>query len=226
MFPQNRSGKPLLSTLMLALILVISSAWFHFLPSTDPKFPPVHDTTQASITPAAHPEIPTTQVATPVLNLIPKAEAAPLHIGTPVRLSITGTNIDFPVIDLGLLPDGKLDAPKDGKTLGWYRLGPKPGQKGNSVIDGHLTTVEGPGAFWNLKHVRVGDRISVTDDQGVTRTFKVRKTAVYHVNAAPMLEIFGSAPGKHLNLITCAGVWDTAMDHYDKRLVVYTDLVE
>lgn len=163
---------------------------------------------------------PAVAVTTPALRTTSRSAPA-----VPSSITIASAGIHAEVVPLGLLEGGKLDAPKDGEDTGWYRLGPKPGDVGNAVIDGHLDTSAGPGAFWNLKHVRAGDLVKVTDERGVIRTFKVRKTAVYDVDKAPMLEIFGKADGRHLNLITCAGVWRESMNHYDKRLIVFTDLV-
>jgi LPXTG-site transpeptidase (sortase) family protein len=151
------------------------------------------------------------------------AELAGVH---PSSLSIPSIKLTAPVIDIGLLPGGKLDVPADRGILGWYNLGPRPGEQGNSVIDGHLNTKEGDGAFWNLKHVKVGDLVHVSDKNGITKTFRVREMHVYPVADAPMKKIFGYDKNKHLNLITCAGVWRKEFDHYDKRLVVFTDLVE
>jgi sortase A len=145
--------------------------------------------------------------------------------GIPKRISIPSANIDANVISLGLLPGGKLDAPSKGKDTGWYKGSVKPGEVGTAVIDGHLDTAEGPGAFWDLKHVNVGDTVHVTDDQGVSRAFRVTKTAVYDVNKAPMEDIFTSESGTHVNLITCAGKWSLKLDHYEQRLIVYTELI-
>jgi len=165
------------------------------------------------------------------LPTIPKAEARtlPRKKSTtiiPTKLSIPSLKISASVQHIGLLADGQLDVPASGQMLGWYELGAKPGARGNAIIDGHLTTSEGPGTFWTLKNIKAGDLIEVEDESGKTLQFKVRKTAVYHVDHAPMEEIFGKTEGKHLNLITCAGRWNTAMDHYEKRLIVYSDLVE
>ena len=156
---------------------------------------------------------------------VPKAQAAMPKIGLPVRIRIASVSIDAKVAPLGLLPGGKLDAPKIAEETGWYKLGPKPGEEGNAVIDGHLTLSKGPAVFWNLRKVKLGDLITVTDELGTVRTFKVRKIAVYHVERAPMRQIFGDTKGKHLNLITCDGVWDTTLNHYDKRRIIYSDLI-
>lgn len=216
----NRSGKPILRVALF--VTSLACFWPAYAHS-----PTVHRTLGPGVArPSARTIAQRGMMQLPQPKATKRVASAKTHpVAKPVQLTIPTADIDANVLELGLLKGGKLDAPKDGKDLGWYKLGPKPGEKGNAVIDGHLDTSAGPGAFWNLKNVKVGDMVSVTDENGITRVFKVRKTQVYHVNNAPMQEIFGDASGNHLNLITCAGVWDTSMDHYDKRLIVYTDLV-
>lgn len=159
--------------------------------------------------------------------IVQKAEAKPAAaVGVPVRLAIPAIGVDAEVMPLGLLPDGKLDAPANAEDTGWYELGAKPGEKGNAVIDGHLTLGKGDGVFRRLSRVKAGDEIEVRDESGKTRVFAVRETAVYDVDKAPMLDIFGTTDKKRLNLITCAGVWRKDLDHYDKRLIVYTELIK
>jgi sortase A len=40
---------------------------------------------------------------------------------------------------------------------------------------------------------------------------------------APLYRIFGPAPGRHLNLITCTGIFDRARQEYESNLVVYAE---
>ncbi|MDB4978456.1 MAG: hypothetical protein JWM56_642 [Candidatus Peribacteria bacterium] len=164
-------------------------------------------------------EPPVTKAAQPITgNSVP-------GVGEPNRLRIPSIQLSTLTERISLLPDGKLDVPVNPLQLGWYSLGVKPGEQGNAVIDGHKDTAAGPAAFWNLKNVQAGDTIYVTDANGTERSFAVRATAVYDVDNAPMEQIFGKADGAHLNLITCAGVWSKKWNHYDKRLIIYSDLV-
>jgi hypothetical protein len=67
---------------------------------------------------------------------------------------------------------------------------------------------------------------TIEDEQGVSTSFVVRETRTYG-NKDDASAIFQSNDGKaHLNLITCAGVWDKIAKMYSKRLVVFTDKVE
>lgn len=174
-------------------------------------------TAPASIIPLSVPEIGIRQT---------EAQPVPAEVGMPVRMEIPSINVDAPIMPVGLVEDGKMDVPEHPADVGWYKLGPLPGQKGNAVLDGHLDIGQTPGVFFNLKHIQPGDIIRVTDHLGTVRSFRVRESVVYHVNDAPMEKIFGQTGGRHLNIITCAGIWRQNLNHYDKRLVVFTDLIE
>lgn len=171
---------------------------------------------------------PATLAVSPALPLVqPRAltTAAAESVGAPVRLSIPRIGVETSIEAVGLTPDGKLDVPVDPVHSGWYRGGPKPGEEGNAVLDGHYT-FRGPGVFHRLNELEPGDDILVTGDDGVTRTFRVREAETYHVSTAPLAKIFGDADGKRLTVITCAGTWDDAIGHYDARHVVFAELAE
>lgn len=145
-------------------------------------------------------------------------------VGLPLRLKISGINVDAAIIPVGLTSDGAMDAPKDPAEVAWFNLGSRPGENGTAVIAGHYDWKNNkPAVFDNLDKLRIGDKIFVEDESGVTVTFVVRETRIYdNDEIAP--EVFGSNDGKaHLNLITCTGSWSKAKKTYSERLVVFTD---
>ncbi len=144
--------------------------------------------------------------------------------GSPVRLKIPKINVDVTLEYIGITPQGVLGVPKDPTNAAWFNLGPRPGEKGNAVIDGHSGWKNGiQVAFDNLYKLQKGDKLYVEDNNGVTTSFVVRESKKYdpYVNTA---DVFSSNDGKsHLNLITCEGIWDKVSKSYSKRLVVFTD---
>jgi hypothetical protein len=68
-----------------------------------------------------------------------------------------------------------------------------------------------------------GDTLLVIDAKGQSASFTVREAKTYDPKQQHD-EVFNSASGTHLNLITCAGDWDSSHQHYLKRLVVFADL--
>ena len=114
--------------------------------------------------------------------------------------------------------------PKGPATSAWFDLGPRPGENGSAVIDGHFGWKDGiPAVFDNLSKLQKGDIIYVEDTTGSTTAFVVRDIETYGQDEDAS-DIFASDDGKaHLNLITCGGVWNNAQKSYSNRLVVFTD---
>ena len=117
-----------------------------------------------------------------------------------------------------------MDVPKGPDEVGWYNLGPRPGEVGSAVVAGHKGWKDGRRAvFDNLDKVRIGDKIEVEVEGGETLTFVVRELRTYDKDAiAP--EVFTSSDGlAHLNLITCVGDWNEERETSSERLVIFTD---
>ncbi len=145
-------------------------------------------------------------------------------IELPARLKIPSINVDSAVAHVGLTSDGAMDAPKEPDEVTWFNLGPRPGEIGSAVIAGHYGWKNNiPAVFDNLHKLLKGDKISVEDEKGATITFVVRESRMYGKDEI-VPDVFGSSDGKaHLNLITCAGVWNKAEQTRPKRLIVFTD---
>lgn len=142
----------------------------------------------------------------------------------PARLRIPAIQVDASIENLGLR-NGNMDVPSNIWNAGWLHSSPRPGDAGNAVIDGHKDSVSGVAVFWDLGKLKVGDRIYVSDQYGYELTFEVFDFQSYDKNSAPLGRIFGSTSEKQLNLITCDGTFVPEQYTYDKRLVVYTRLV-
>lgn len=140
------------------------------------------------------------------------------------RLRIPKINVDALIENVGLTSDGVMDSPKGPDETGWYNLGPKPGEIGSAVIDGHSGWKNGiPAVFDNLHKLSKGDKIYVEDEGGAVVTFIVRESRKYNPSADAS-DVFLSTDGKvHLNLITCGGIWDKISRSSSERLIVFAD---
>ena len=164
-----------------------------------------------------------TNTSPPLLNAnvnLSQAENSSL----PIRLKIPAINIDAEVEDVGLTKDGAMDVPSGPDTVAWFDLGPRPGDIGDSVIDGHSGYKNNrPAVFDNLHKLKIGDKIYVEDAKGETTTFVVRNFHSYDQNET-VPQVFVSSDGlAHLNLITCSGYWNVSAQTHSDRLVVFTD---
>ncbi len=156
-----------------------------------------------------------------------KKVASKANLDLPVLFQIPKIKVNAKVEHVGILNNGTMGVPKGPKEVAWFNLGPRPGEKGSSVIDGHSGWKNGiPAVFDNLYKLRVGDKISVKNGKGVTTNFIVVKIKLYNPTA-DAASVFSSSDGKaHLNLITCTGTWDKVKKTHSDRLVVFTDKIE
>ena len=150
--------------------------------------------------------------------------------GSPVHLKIPKINVDAGFQYNGLTPDGVMEIPNNVVDIGWFTGSVRPGEKGTSVITGHVAQIRGgvltkPGVFINLKELGVGDTLTVLNDKGESFTFVVRETRNYDPSADATDVFMAKDNGAHLNIITCEGTWHPDQLSYSQRLVVFTDLV-
>lgn len=131
----------------------------------------------------------------------------------------------FGVESVGLEPNGQLGTPSDWHGVGWYFKSAKPGEKGTVIIDGHYDLPGGaPAAFFSLKKVEVNDTLVVTDKLNRSFVYKVTDTFYVDIQDPNRTEVFEDETERGLVLVTCGGVWNPALQTYDKRLVVKASL--
>jgi LPXTG-site transpeptidase (sortase) family protein len=143
----------------------------------------------------------------------------------PTRIKIPIINVDADLESVGLTSAGEVAVPKGSTNAAWYNLGPRPGENGAAVIDGHFGWWKNgaQAVFNNLDKLHKGDKLYVEDGTGAIITFVVRESRKYDRNADAS-DVFSSSDGKsHLNLITCDGVWNNAQKSYSNRLVIFAD---
>jgi LPXTG-site transpeptidase (sortase) family protein len=164
------------------------------------------------------------QPAVRVNGLLSNADIKTISPGQPLRVRVPRLSVDAKIDQMGLTKTGAMDTPDNIATAGWYKYGPSPGSVGSAVIVGHKTGFKGvPGVFNDLGKMQKGDSIEVIDDKNQSLRFTVRETKSYKWNDTPT-EVFNSASGAHLNLITCTGSWDVNAKQFQHRLVVFADL--
>jgi len=145
--------------------------------------------------------------------------------GIPVRLLIPAIGIDVEIESLGLTEDRAMDSPKDRFNVAWYNLGARPGDMGSAVIAGHTNWKNGMTAvFDNLSQLKIGDKVSVENNNGIPTSFMVERIKVYDSEDI-VPEVFNLADGKYLNLITCSGTWNREKNTPTKRLVVFSRMI-
>ena len=132
-------------------------------------------------------------------------------------------NVDAGIEPLGLTPDKAMEAPKDPDKVGWYRLGPRPGESGNALVDGHVDWGQKTRVFWGLRNLKPGDMVIVTDADGKKHEFAVQWSKWYDANAS-VSDSFAQSDQTELTMITCGGEFDHTTRQYLSRLVVRAKL--
>lgn len=146
----------------------------------------------------------------------------------PVRLVIPAIEVDAVVQLVGLDENGSgaMGVPDNFTDVGWYKDGVRPGMRGSAVIAGHYNGKNTPQAvFYDLHTLKIGDEVVVMSAERIEDIYFVVKIETYDYDA-PTTDVFISTDGrKRLNLITCGGDWIPESKLYNKRTVVFTELM-
>lgn len=150
-------------------------------------------------------------------------EAAKTHepaVELPKRIRIPAISVDTGFEYVGQTADGAMDVPKDPNQVAWYRLGPRPGERGNAVVAGHVDWGGKLAAFWGLSRLKAGDTVEVTGTDDRKYEFTIQWVRWYEATQAPVEEIFGQVGDPEITLITCGGAFDRQTRQYLSRVVV------
>ena len=143
----------------------------------------------------------------------------------PTRLEIPKLAVDTTFVEpLGLNSDQTIMVPDSYTEVGWYKNGVTPGEVGAAVILGHVDSKDGPGVFFSLGQLNIGDEIKVTRADNTAATFKVTELTRYAQSDFPSNRVYTSDGGAVLRLVTCTGTFDRGEARYTHNLVVYAEL--
>lgn len=170
--------------------------------------------------PPAEADIGALPVARPTGSVPAPAPAAP----PPTRIRIARIALSDPLVGLDVQQDGHLAAPQDPDQVGWWSDGPRPGDRGAAIVVGHVDSVTGPAAFYNVSSLRPGDGITIDRADRSRVTFTVRALRQYDKDAFPDNEVYAATGPPSLRLITCGGPYDHEHGGYRDNLVVYATL--
>jgi len=141
----------------------------------------------------------------------------------PASLKIPAIQVSSDVTSLGLNEDDTVEVPDDPATVGWYSLGPTPGQPGSSVMLGHRDSKQGAAVFYRLRNLKPADRVAVRLSDRAIAHFEVTRVVSYANEKFPAQKVYdGNTPRPVLNLVTCGGAYDQAAGGYQSNVVVYT----
>ncbi|MFE1772718.1 class F sortase [Streptomyces sp. NPDC059008] len=144
----------------------------------------------------------------------------------PKRVTIPAIAVDAPFTQLTIGPTGQLDAPPAGNRnlVGWFKDGATPGERGSSIIAGHVDTKTGPAVFMQLESLKPGSAINITREDGMIATFKVDSVETFNKARFPNDRVYADSPSAQLRVITCGGAYDRKVKDYVDNVVVFAHL--
>ncbi|MER5281324.1 class F sortase [Streptomyces sp. NPDC002809] len=211
----------------LGMLLIYNSIG----PSADDK-PPAPFAAAAPAAPAPAAPAPVSSPAAAVPRQaspapVPSSSTAPgLSRSVPTRLKIPAIAVDAPFTPLSVGASGRLDAPppNDKNLAGWFKGGVTPGERGASIVAGHVDTMTGPAVFLQLRFLRPGSTVDITRADGTVATFKVDTVETFSKAKFPDKRVYADTPDAQLRLITCGGTYDKKAKDYEDNVVVFAHL--
>ncbi len=208
----------------VTVVALCSGVWL-LHSGTASHAPPQPSAAQAHVPPSgpgnpSGPAVPSSGPAAPG-----ETAAVPLPPSPPDRIRIPSIRVDAPLTGLGLTPAGSLDVPPAEKAnlAGWYEAGTTPGERGTSIVAGHVDNADGPAVFFRLGALRRGATVEVDRRDGGIAVFTVDAVEVYDARDFPDAKVYGAAARPELRVITCGGGYSRATG-YQGNVVVFAHL--
>jgi LPXTG-site transpeptidase (sortase) family protein len=166
----------------------------------------------------------TSAATAPAPSVAAPAAAKPAADAFPARLVISRIGVDANIEARGLDAGRNMLTPKDYHDVAWYSVGPRPGEPGNALLNGHVDWWTGSAVFTRLSELRAGDTLTVVREDGSRLTFRVTGRQVVKAGAR-VASLFAPSKVASLTLITCTGAWDPSILSDTHRLLVSAVLV-
>lgn len=146
--------------------------------------------------------------------------------GYPRLIEIPKIGVKGCIQRVGIDQNNAVAVPGNVHVAGWYINSPAPGDKGVSLIDGHVQGRYSSAIFGDLDKLEAGDIVNITKGDDSKSNFEVVDVESYSVDQATQ-NLFESVEGvdNQLTLITCGGSYDSKSRTYDERVIVRAKLV-
>jgi hypothetical protein len=167
--------------------------------------------------------------SSPRVNTSSTIDPGTLPRSKPVVLDIPSIGVHSSLLSLGVNDDGTIEVPSGASydEAGWYKYSPTPGSLGPAIILGHVDSgARGASVFFELGHLRPGNRVMVTRLDRSIAVFEVTGVRRYAKVRFPTQLVYGNTDHAALRLITCGGSFDFSTGHYVDNVVVFASLVD
>lgn len=148
-------------------------------------------------------------------------------LNEPRKIDIPSIGVSGCIQKVGIDQNNAIAVPTNIHLAGWYINSPLPGQKGVSIIDGHVMGQYTNAIFTNLEKLQPEDKIRIEQGDDSWHEFSVVDINNYNIDqaSAKMSEALEGAE-KQLTLITCGGNYDDNAQTYEERVIVRAILTD
>lgn len=148
--------------------------------------------------------------------------AGTTSVAAPELVELPSLGVRSAVRPVGVDRAGDLEIPEDVDDVGWYRFGPRPGDRtGSTVLSGHVDSAEqGQGAFFRLRELEPGDPVIVRTADGKTRRYRVVSREEWPKSEVPLDRIFARGGAARITLVTCGGGFREDIRSYQDNIAV------
>lgn len=173
--------------------------------------------------PAGH-TVATTSTDTPSEQPVPDDYSVPAD--KPLSIQLPSIKAKGFIQQVGADKKNQMVVPSNVHMAGWYTKSVLPGDKGLSIIDGHVNGLYAKGIFANLGKLKNGDEFSVTFGNKRVKNFRVKNLKTVSTEEAnTVLYERDNAIMSQLNLITCGGRYEKSTRTYDARVIVFAEAI-
>ncbi len=145
----------------------------------------------------------------------------------PKKIKIPSIGVNAFIQKVGIDQNKEVAVPNNLFMVGWFIDTVRPGDKGLSLIVGHVSGRRNDGIFKELEKFKQGDEYSVELGDGTAIKYKVigKQSALAKDSVSIM---FSQNPkvSYQLNLVTCSGKFDEKTRSYAERLTVMSEQVK
>lgn len=219
--PRQLSLSILLPSASVLLIVIAVASVFRTQAIFYPQLPP-EQLISYELSPRAIAQSPADK---PETAIIAKEAYYEVAADQPRRIIIPDLSVEGFIQQVGTYSDGAMAVPANTNVAGWFEKRAKPGEKGLSIINGHLLGDNFKGIFGDLNKLKVGASFQIEmGDRSIRKFVVTSNTKVSNSEAQSML--YSQVHEKQLNLITCIGNYLENEETYDHRQIVVAKLVE
>lgn len=160
-------------------------------------------------------------------------EAIPSGNYTWIGREIDPKYINLPTISrsgyiqhVGVDQNNQIAVPSNVFIASWFVNTVRPGQKGLSIIDGHVDGPTREGIFHRLEELQIDDTFEITLGNGTVLNYRVLEVKTVPVSEAEK-HLFEQKLDvvSQLNLITCGGNYNRESRTYEGRVIVMAQLM-